>query len=137
MGADVGRVVGQCVVAESPRAAVGTGTEDGSIQVSVQPSGKKPASFEENLTEVERAIRALEAGDIPLEDSIDLYAKAMEHLKACHGVLDRAESRLEIVRRAAAGDGPAEAVPADLDGGEGVRPARSGKRVQPDGGASA
>lgn len=81
-------------------------------------------SFEENLSEVERAIRALEQGDIPLEDSIDLYAKAMQHLKACHAVLDRAEARLEIVKRTA--EGTAEAGPADLREGEGVVP-RGGK----------
>jgi exodeoxyribonuclease VII small subunit len=75
-------------------------------------------SFEESLSEVERAIRALEAGEIPLEDSIDLYARAMEHLKACHSVLDRAEARLEIVKRAAQGD--AAVSPAKLREGEGV-----------------
>ena len=75
---------------------------------------KKEPSFEEHLAEVERAIRKLETGDSPLEDSIDLYAQAMTHLKACHGVLERAEKRLEIVRRSVEGDGPA-AVPAHVD----------------------
>jgi exodeoxyribonuclease VII small subunit len=86
----------------------------------------KDRSFEEDLAEVERAIRALEAGDIPLEDSIDLYARAMQHLKACHSVLDRAEARLEVVKRTA--EGGAAAVPAargdvgDLGDGVGVAP---------------
>ena len=84
---------------------------------------KKERSFEEDLAEVERAIRALEAGDIPLEDSIDLYAKAMQHLKACHSVLDRAEARLEIVKRTA--EGGAEATPADLGDGDGIAPRRA------------
>jgi exodeoxyribonuclease VII small subunit len=84
----------------------------------VTPKKDPEPSFEENLAEVERAIRALEAGDIPLEDSIDLYAKAMQHLKACHAVLDRAESRLEVVKRTA--EGAAAAVPAELSEGEGV-----------------
>jgi exodeoxyribonuclease VII small subunit len=79
-------------------------------------------TFEQSLTEVETAIRALEAGDIPLEDSIDLYAKAMGHLKRCHTILDRAEGRLEIVRKSV--EGGVEAVPADFQDGEGVQPAR-------------
>jgi exodeoxyribonuclease VII small subunit len=91
---------------------------------------KKPAAgdardepkFEESLGEVERAIRALEAGDIPLEDSIDLYARAMQSLKRCHTILDRAEGRLEIVRKSL--EGGVEAVPADLQEGEGVQAKR-------------
>lgn len=94
------------------------------------PKGDAPAGgaadaaepgFEASLAEVERAIRALEAGDIPLEDSIDLYAAAMGSLKRCHAVLDRAEARLEVVRRTA--EGGVEAVPAELREGDGVQPA--------------
>ena len=65
-------------------------------------------SFEEHLRAVEEAIRRLEAGDVPLEDSIDLYAQAMRHLAACQGVLESAEARLETVRRDAAGEPVAE-----------------------------
>ena len=64
---------------------------------------KKQATFEEHLDEVEGAIRKLEGGDIALEDSIDLYAEAMAHLKACHAVLDKAEKRHEIVRKSVEG----------------------------------
>ena len=66
------------------------GTADGD-------AARSEPSFEESLAAVERAIRALEAGDIPLEDSIDLYATAMQSLKRCHRVLDRAEGRLEVL----------------------------------------
>ena len=55
--------------------------------------------FEEHLRSVEEAIRRLESGDIALEESIDLYADAMRHLSACHGFLESAEARLEMVRR--------------------------------------
>ena len=80
---------------------------------------KKQATFEEHLDAVEASIRKLEGGDIPLEDSIDVYAEAMAHLKACHAVLDGAEKRLEIVRRSVEG-GPS-AGPADVDD-DGVKP---------------
>ena len=55
--------------------------------------------FEEHLRSVEDAIRRLETGEIALEQSIELYADAMQHLRACHGFLEAAEARLEIVRR--------------------------------------
>ena len=80
---------------------------------------KKQETFEQHLDEVEAAIRKLEGGDIPLEDSIDLYAEAMGHLKACHAVLDKAEKRLEIVRKSV--EGGASAAPADVDD-DGVKP---------------
>ena len=41
----------------------------------------------------------------------------MQHLKACHWVLDAAEKRLEIVRSTA--EGTPEAAPAELDELEG------------------
>lgn len=62
-------------------------------------AGDGDPGFEEHLRTVEEAIRRLETGDIALEESIDLYAQAMEHLRACHGFLEAAEARLEIVRR--------------------------------------
>ena len=80
---------------------------------------KKQTTFEEHLDEVESAIRKLEGGDVALEDSIDLYAEAMGHLKACHTVLDKAEKRLEIVRKSV--EGGAEVAPADVDD-DGVKP---------------
>ena len=55
--------------------------------------------FEDHLRAVEESIRRLESGEIPLEESIELYAEAMRHLGACHACLEVAEARLEIVRR--------------------------------------
>lgn len=80
---------------------------------------KKQTTFEEHLDEVEAAIRKLESGDVALEDSIDLYAEAMSHLKACHTVLDKAEKRLEIVRKSV--EGGASVAEADVDD-DGVKP---------------
>ncbi len=65
-------------------------------------------AFEDHLEAVESAVQRLEAGDVALEDSIDLYAEAMKHLAACRKVLTAAEERLDIVRRAVEGDPTAE-----------------------------
>lgn len=83
-------------------------------------SADEKSSFEDHLARVEEAIRRLERGDIPLEDSIDLYSEAMANLKACHAVLEKAEKRLEIVRRDASG--APEAAPAELRGEDGLFP---------------
>lgn len=77
-------------------------------------------SFEDHLTAVQDAIRKLERGEAPLEDSIDLYAEAMRHLQRCNSVLSDAEKRLEIVRQRA--DGTAGAEPAEIDDAGGVHP---------------
>lgn len=77
-------------------------------------------SFEDHLTAVQDAIRKLERGEAPLEDSIDLYAEAMRHLQRCNSVLADAEKRLEIVRRQA--DGSSAAEPAAIDDAGGVQP---------------
>lgn len=76
--------------------------------------------FEDHLTAVQEAIRKLERGEAPLEDSIDLYAEAMRHLARCNAVLADAEERLEIVRKRVGGDLTAE--PAELDDDGGVHP---------------
>ena len=68
------------------------------------------ASFEEHLEAVAEAVRSLEQGAVPLEDSIDIYAEAMRRLAACRKVLDRAEARLEIVRREVDGELETEAL---------------------------
>jgi exodeoxyribonuclease VII small subunit len=78
-------------------------------------------SFEAHLEQVQDAIRLLERGDAPLEDSIDIYADAMHHLARCNAVLADAERRLEVVRRTAGGVATVE--PAQLDDdGSGVHP---------------
>lgn len=54
-------------------------------------------TFEERLTELETAVRALESGEEPLDRSLAIYEQAVGHLKACHGMLSRAEEKVRIL----------------------------------------
>lgn len=50
--------------------------------------------FEKNLSELEKIVRALENGELNLDESIDLYKKGVLLANDCKSALDNA--RLEI-----------------------------------------
>jgi exodeoxyribonuclease VII small subunit len=59
--------------------------------------------FERALAELEQIVRSLEAGSVPLEESITIYARG-EALKAhCDGLLKVAEAKVEKIRLDAEG----------------------------------
>lgn len=55
---------------------------------------KKEQSFEENLEKLEEIVKMLENGDIPLDDAIKEFNKAMELAKVCDKKLKEAEKTL-------------------------------------------
>lgn len=55
---------------------------------------KKEKSFEENLENLEEIVKKLENGDIPLDDAIKEFNKAMELAKICDEKLKKAEESL-------------------------------------------
>jgi exodeoxyribonuclease VII small subunit len=60
-------------------------------------------SFEGLLKDLTATVERLERGNLPLEESIALYARGVELLKAAQGVLDGAQARLEVLMTAADG----------------------------------
>ena len=62
---------------------------------------EKPASlnFEESLQELERVVKELEKGDLPLEKSLALFEAGMRLSGECKRQLEEAESRVEILMR--------------------------------------
>lgn len=52
---------------------------------------KKEKSFEENLTELETIVKKLETGEVPLDDAIEEFNKAMKLAKTCDERLKKAE----------------------------------------------
>ena len=59
--------------------------------------------FEKALAELEQIVRSLEAGNVPLEESITIYARG-EALKAhCDKLLKVAEAKVEKIRLDAEG----------------------------------
>ena len=72
-------------------------------------------SFEEALRALEDVVRRLETGEVPLEESIDLYERGEQLRKHCQARLDAAQARIEKI--VAGPDGaPSHTVPFDADG---------------------
>ena len=59
-------------------------------------AGKKELKFDEALAEFEGIIRKLEAGNLPLEEAIELYKQGMTLSASCHKKLQKIEA--EVVK---------------------------------------
>jgi exodeoxyribonuclease VII small subunit len=56
-------------------------------------------TFEASLEELERIVKELEKGDLPLEQSLALFENGMRLSADCKRQLDEAESRVEILMK--------------------------------------
>jgi exodeoxyribonuclease VII small subunit len=61
-------------------------------------------SFETSLAELEKIVVKLENGDLPLEDSLELFEKGITLSRECRDRLAKAERRIEILMKDANGD---------------------------------
>lgn len=55
---------------------------------------KKEVSFEENLENLEEIVKKLEGGEVPLDDAINEFNKAMKIAKECDQKLKNAEEAI-------------------------------------------
>ncbi len=55
---------------------------------------EKEMSFEESLNQLEETVKKLEAGDVPLDDAINEFTKAMTLAKSCDEKLKNAEEAI-------------------------------------------
>jgi exodeoxyribonuclease VII small subunit len=62
-------------------------------------STAKPKSFESSLEELERIVRELEQGELPLERSLELFEQGVKLSRECQDRLNQAERRIEILVR--------------------------------------
>jgi exodeoxyribonuclease VII small subunit len=63
-------------------------------------AGNKPeASFESCLDELEKVVKELESGDLPLERSLELFERGMGLSESCRQQLEAAETRVEALIR--------------------------------------
>ena len=76
-----------------------------------QPAQPSP-SFEASLDELEKVVKELEAGDLPLERSLELFEKGMSLSETCRKHLENAETRVEMLIRK---DGKMQAEPFSPD----------------------
>ena len=56
-------------------------------------SNTKP-TFEENMKRLEEIVRAMERGDVPLEESLKLFQEGTELVRTCGKLLDEAEQQV-------------------------------------------
>jgi exodeoxyribonuclease VII small subunit len=67
-----------------------------------QPVGE--LSFEAALAELEQVVARLEKGDVPLEESITLYARGAELRRHCEEKLKAAEARVAEITQGPGGE---------------------------------
>ncbi len=64
------------------------------------PAAEKPVTtFEACLDELEKVVKELEGGDLPLERSLELFERGMSLSEACRKQLEEAETRIEMLIR--------------------------------------
>ncbi len=60
-------------------------------------------TFEENMQRLEQIVRAMERGDVPLEESLKLFQEGTQLVESCGKLLDKAE--LQVKKISTATDG--------------------------------
>jgi exodeoxyribonuclease VII small subunit len=84
-------------------------------------------TFEQALVELEQIVQKLERGELPLEESLRLYEEGIRLSRLCHGKLEQAEGRIEVLLKDPRGEPALDqqgrpltkplAEPADEEGG--------------------
>ncbi|MES1260714.1 MAG: exodeoxyribonuclease VII small subunit [Acidobacteriota bacterium] len=73
--------------------------EEGQESPQIAPVPDAGVSFETSLDELEKVVKALEAGDLPLDRSLELFSRGMELSDTCRKQLEEAETRVEMLIR--------------------------------------
>jgi exodeoxyribonuclease VII small subunit len=55
------------------------------------------ASFERNMERLEQIVRAMERGDVPLEESLKLFQEGTKLVESCGKLLDEAELQVKKI----------------------------------------
>lgn len=66
-------------------------------------------TFEENMGRLEQIVRAMERGDVALEESLKLFQEGTELVRSCGKLLDEAELQVKKIMTDANGDPVEEA----------------------------
>jgi exodeoxyribonuclease VII small subunit len=65
--------------------------------------------FEAALKKLEEIVKKLESGELPLDSALELFEEGIKLSRFCHGKLEEAERRVEILLKN--GSGQMRAVP--------------------------
>jgi exodeoxyribonuclease VII small subunit len=63
----------------------------------------EPMTFEQALTRLEAIVRTLEAGELPLDETVRLYEEGQRLRLYCEQYLADAEQRIAVIRQASDG----------------------------------
>lgn len=63
------------------------------------PVPETAVSFEASLEELEKVVKELEAGDLQLDRSLELFSRGMQLSDICRKQLEAAETRVEMLVR--------------------------------------
>ena len=61
---------------------------------------RKNASFENNMQRLEQIVRAMERGDVPLEESLKLFQEGTDLVRSCNQLLDDAQLQVRKIMTA-------------------------------------
>ena len=64
-----------------------------------QSDAKPVESFESSLDQLDKVVKELEAGDLALERSLELFERGMGLSETCRKQLEEAETRVEMLIR--------------------------------------
>ncbi len=65
---------------------------------------KTEVSFEENIKELENIIRALEGGEVSLDEMLGLFGEGIRRTKECAEQLQKAEQKITVLMRNSDGE---------------------------------
>ena len=60
-------------------------------------------SFEESMARLEQIVRAMERGDVALEESLKLFQEGTELVRSCQKLLDDAQLQVKMIMTASDG----------------------------------
>ena len=71
-------------------------------------------TFEESMTRLEQIVRAMERGDVALEESLKLFQEGTELVRSCQKILDDAQLQVKMILTAPDGSPVEEDFHAEL-----------------------
>ena len=58
---------------------------------------ERNTSFEQSMIRLEQIVRAMERGDVALEESLKLFQEGTELVRSCGKLLDEAEMQVKMI----------------------------------------
>ena len=75
---------------------------------------KQNKSFESNMQRLEQIVRAMERGDVALEESLKLFQEGTELVRSCNELLDNAQLQVKMIMTAPDGSPVEDDFPHDI-----------------------